>query len=107
MYTCLNAIDVFFHLNLYMCLYISCVGYILTLYLDCTLAWYRLTGRRELVAVSSWRPRWHLLVYLFAFLEFYRVDALISNTKSRDILFVYCLNFVLEFILSSDLLEIL
>jgi len=49
MSTCLNAIDVFFffYLNLYMCLCISCVGYILTLYLDCTPAWYRYTGRRN------------------------------------------------------------
>jgi hypothetical protein len=48
MYTCINAIDVFFYLNLYMCLCISCVGYILTLYLDCTLTWYRYAGRRNL-----------------------------------------------------------
>jgi len=47
MYTCLNAIDVFFYLNLYMCLCISCVGYILTFYLDCTHAWYRYAGRRN------------------------------------------------------------
>jgi len=50
MYTCLNAIDVFFYLNPYMCLCISCVEYILILYLDCTLAWYRYAGRRNLEA---------------------------------------------------------
>jgi hypothetical protein len=90
-YKCLNAIDVFFYLNLYTCLCIPRVGHILTLLnLDCTLAGCRFTGRRELVAVSSWRRRWCLLIYLFAFLEFYRVDALISNTKSRDIhLFIF------------------
>ena len=32
MYTCLNAIDVFFHLNLCMCLCISYVGSILATY---------------------------------------------------------------------------
>jgi len=91
MYTCLNIIDVLFYLNLYMFLCISCVGYILTLLnLACTLVGYRFAGRRELVAMSSWRRHWRLLIYLSAFLEFYIVGVLISNIKSWDIfLFIF------------------
>lgn len=91
MYTCLNAIDVFFYLNLYMSLCISCVRYILTLYLDCTLAWYKYAGRRNLGAF--------LVVFSRCFESFilFWVKLWFCNTRDCGLFLIIILCFEIQY----------
>jgi len=95
---------VFFYLNLYMYISISYVGYSITLYLDCTLAWYRYIGRKILVAVILGGQRGVFLVIFFCCLEsfiLFWVKLWFCNTRDLDLFSIIILCFEIHYLNSA------